>query len=366
MAKHAIASIAAGLLLACQPASGANTYTVTTLSPEGVTRWTHLNNAGAATGYLGGGGVVRSADGQLTPIPQLSGETATITAFGDNGAIGLARYDQGPPQGVLETGLWRNGIIEPLPHLRTTADGLGYGMVNRISNGGLLAGTATVNGGFYDDYGNLIPYTHAATFANGGVTDLGTLGGRSSTGYGINDSGTVVGYSTNAADARRAFIYRNGAMQDMGLPDNYLAFDINGSGLVLANSGTSAAGALLWYDGYTMPLTMPGFGFSDAAALNSRGDVVGRQFAPQELGQGFIYTLGEFRLLQELLEEPGWTIREAVDINDNGDILGVGCRGIDCSWVLLTAVPEPTTWGMLGAGLALTGLAARRRRLTRS
>jgi probable HAF family extracellular repeat protein len=363
MAKHAVA-LATFTLLLSGAASAAPSYSITTLSPDGTTRWTHLNNAGAATGYLGGRAYVRAADGQLTLIPQLSGQPSAITAFGDNGAVGLMRTEEGPPQNVQETGLWRNGVVEPLPTLRTTPDGLGYGVVNRISNNGLLAGTSAVNGGFYDDYGSLIPYTHAATFSNGQVHDLGTLGGNFSMGYGINDSGTVVGFSLDANDHRRSFIYRNGAMQDLGLADNYFAYDINNAGQVLVNSGTNAD-AVIWRDGVTTALSAPGYEYSSASAINNRGDVVGRLFAPGQFGQGFLYSDGDILLLAGLLDQSGWTIRDVTDINDNGAILGVGCQGNDCSWVLLTPVPEPATWSLLGAGLAVLGVAARRRHRSR-
>jgi probable HAF family extracellular repeat protein len=47
------------------------------------------------------------------------------------------------------------------------------------------------------------------------MTDLGTLGG-SSYAYGINDSGTIVGYSwTPNGDHPHAFVYLNGVMIDL-------------------------------------------------------------------------------------------------------------------------------------------------------
>jgi probable HAF family extracellular repeat protein len=47
------------------------------------------------------------------------------------------------------------------------------------------------------------------------VTDLGTLGGNFSAGYGINAPGQVTGYSATS-NAYHAFLYSNGSMQDLG------------------------------------------------------------------------------------------------------------------------------------------------------
>jgi probable HAF family extracellular repeat protein len=49
------------------------------------------------------------------------------------------------------------------------------------------------------------------------VTDLGTLGGATDYGYGLNSSGIVVGNSKIAGDQYpdHAFVY-NGTMQDLG------------------------------------------------------------------------------------------------------------------------------------------------------
>ncbi len=72
------------------------------------------------------------------------------------------------------------------------------------------------------------------------MIDLGTLGGGTSTAYGINQYGQIVGYSLTSSGAHVAFLYSNGQM-------------INLNNLVSA----------------------PGWGLADAYGINSQGDIVG-------------------------------------------------------------------------------------------
>jgi probable HAF family extracellular repeat protein len=48
---------------------------------------------------------------------------------------------------------------------------------------------------------------HAFLYANGTMTDMGTLGGSWSRAYGINCKGQVVGLAQNTANQDRAFLY---------------------------------------------------------------------------------------------------------------------------------------------------------------
>ncbi|MGH8319125.1 MAG: PEP-CTERM sorting domain-containing protein [Steroidobacteraceae bacterium] len=74
------------------------------------------------------------------------------------------------------------------------------------------------------------------------MTDLGTLGGSGSEGFGINDSGEVTGYSLTSGGFEDAFLYSNGTMQDLnsliGNADQYVTleegFGINDSGQIVA------------------------------------------------------------------------------------------------------------------------------------
>ena len=60
----------------------------------------------------------------------------------------------------------------------------------------------------------------------------------------------------------------------------------------------------------------------------------------------------------------GWALAAAVDINDNGWIVGYAHNSITGAEhaFLLTPVPEPETYAMFLAGLGLMGFMARRRK----
>ena len=93
------------------------------------------------------------------------------------------------------------------------------------------------------------------------ITDLGTLGRGSSFAEAINEQGWVVGYS-EAPDGRlRAFLWRNGIMEDLGLGVagfESVAWDINDRGQVAGTlefpeisggwPGTSVG--FIWEGGY--------------------------------------------------------------------------------------------------------------------
>ena len=83
-----------------------------------------------------------------------------------------------------------------------------------------------------------------------GVTDLGTLGGTSSTGYSINASGQVVGQASTASGDSHAFVYAAQAMGDLGVLSGGFQSQANGidaSGQVAGTSYSSGgAQAALW------------------------------------------------------------------------------------------------------------------------
>jgi probable HAF family extracellular repeat protein len=87
--------------------------------------------------------------------------------------------------------------------------------------------------GLYFNYTTQV--NRAFFWSNGALTELGTLGGPLSFGYGVNSSGQVVGLSSLPTPTQRAFIWQSGVMTNLGDPtgDSNLysaAFAINTAG----------------------------------------------------------------------------------------------------------------------------------------
>src|SRR5262249_14488101 len=115
---------------------------------------------------------------------------------------------------------------------------------------------------------------------NGQITPLGSLGSTSGfTGVAtaINDSGVAVGVSYLSSGVRHGFVYRNGAMGDLGSLGGYSgALSINSSGTAVGFSSDSPNGfgrAVIWANNSILDISN---GFeSQARGINDFGQVVG-------------------------------------------------------------------------------------------
>ena len=135
------------------------------------------------------------------------------------------------------------------------------------------------------------------------ITDLGTLGGERSYAYAVNNSGRVVGWSEDANDDIRAFLWENGIMHDLGTlgGERSEAWGINDLGQV-AGWSTLASGetrGFLWLPepAYGFPAGMNeldtlGGPFGWAYGINDLGQVIGVAYDSDELQHAFLFSNG--------------------------------------------------------------------------
>lgn len=165
-----------------------------------------------------------------------------------------------------------------------------------INNNGQITGRSAVSGKFH------------AFLKNPGedMTDLGTLGGDDSYSEDINDSGAVVGYSENAEEQTQAFVYT-------------------------ASNGMENLGT---FDGGTE---------SKAFGINNQGDIVGYSATDGgRLNRAFLSSEDTLYNLNDRIDPSlGWTLYDAQDINENGQICGYGKLGSASimGYILTPALP---------------------------
>ena len=228
-----------------------------------------------------------------------------------------------------------NGVITDLGVL----DGGTDSQALWISANGLIAGLS--QNGEFDPLVPGFPEVRGALWRNGEFVDLGTLeGGFESLANAVNNRGQVVGLALNTVPdpcsfvgfptQTRAFVWQNGAMQDLGTlggPDA-IAEQINDHGQIAGSSYTDsidpATGCpfvhpFLWQNGVMADIgTLGGTGF-EIRALNQRGQLVGlSSLAGDQTFHPFLWSKGQLTDLGTLGGDNG----ETMWINARGDIVG--------------------------------------------
>ncbi|MBN1341668.1 MAG: DUF3466 family protein [Phycisphaerae bacterium] len=246
--------------------------------------------------------------------------------------------------GYSEAFLYTSGSITTLGILPTGQGSEGWG----VNDSGKVVGKSKYQSGAFQR-------NHAVLWAGGTMTDLGVLGGLYSWAYDINNSDQIVGDSTTPTPGEtHAFLHSGGSMTDLGTlgGTNSNAYAINDSGEVTGKAMTAAGEwrAYLYSSGIMSGLgTLPGGTYSEGFGINGGGQIVGK--ATDDLGaeRAFLYSGGTMYNLNDLIDPgSGWVLVEARDINDEGWITGYGLYNGQTRGFLL--VPEPASVLLLALG----------------
>jgi probable HAF family extracellular repeat protein len=346
---------------------------------------------GALALFLGAGSRARAEFYTITDLGTFSGNTFfRPVGLNDSGQVVGTSYGASTGYHAF---LYSGG---KMVDLGLPAGSVPYG----INSSGQIVGTIN-----YD------PTSQAFLYSGGKFTVLGTFGGQSSYGYGINDSGQVVGgaqlkYTPSQSFLiTHPFVYSNGTMTGLG-PPNYYGYGvaINSSGQIVGSNGTGI-GSFLYSNGKmtALPLdqatainnlgqvvgsvnrlpfissngkaynlgTLPGYTFGTATGINDGGRVIGnlRQTVyATSPSQPFLWKGGPLIPLQSLLPpDSNWKLIEATAMNNRGQVAGWGYNPQgDARAFLITPpaeAPEPSSLVLLGMGAAsLAGYAWRKRK----
>lgn len=330
----------------------------------------------AAHGFLLCGPALSAAQSyEITDLGLLPGRRLT-EAFAINARSQVVGLADAPAAAFF----WEDGELIELGTLGGTL-AVAFGINNR----GEVVGGSTVAD----------RVVHGFVWCDGAFRDLGTLGGLNSVAYAINESGQVVGLAETAAggvhtflwqsrtgmidlgslslggdpnDTRprainnrgcivgeaedadgnqHGFLWERGAMIDLGTlgGSSSIATDINDGGVVVGYATTAdslESYAVRWMDGQIESLGTLGR-WSQARAVNNRGDVVGVSRSNDGLAHAFLWRGGVLRSLNDLIApESGWFLAYANDINDAGQIVGVGrIKGTNRAFLLTPTYAHP-------------------------
>ena len=246
---------------------------------------------------------------------------------------------------IAHTFVWKDGAKLDLGALTRGASSAG----NWISSNGLIAGYS--ENGEIDPLGGL-PEVRATLWAHGRIIDLGTLpeGGFESLANAVNAKGQVVGIASNEvpdpnpmtgpggphATQTRAFVWQDGAMQDLGTlgtGTDAQAILIDARGQVVgwsyvnsvpaSNCGFAlVTGSFIWDKQNGMrDLGNLGGTCTTASAMNNSGQVVGFSNLPGDvIVHGFLWDRG---LFQDLGGSLGGEGQGPFAMNEHGEAVGL-------------------------------------------
>jgi probable HAF family extracellular repeat protein len=289
-------------------------------------------------------------------------------AVNDSDAVSGSISDFFPQESVVpeDSFLYVNGTMTNIA-MGSTDGGFGSS-VGGINNLGVVVGSYDAGGTVTNPPAQDAATPRAFLYRNGQQFDIGTLGGRYSLGYGINNAGQVVGVSTTTTSINswQAYLYSNGRMQIIGGANsgNFYPSAINDNDWVtgtvtsspIVNNAADGDGyllppqgkAVLYVNGKLQYLgSVAGSTGSQGVSINNSGIIVGNLIGNIVTSDGvepgvtgaFAYACGQMFNLNDFVQG-GWKILSVGHINDAGQIAATGSRpGSNVAYALLLNPP---------------------------
>lgn len=195
----------------------------------------------------------------------------------------------------------------------------------------------------------------------------------------INNVGQEAGFVYKDGSGIKQAVLWNGTkptlLGSIGEGTSSVATDINDKGFAVGFSSVNKLDvkAVLWKGKKATVLKSLGGTVSKALGINDLGQIVGYSYTKGDAKKEAVMWDGSRIInlnsyLTSAEKASGWILQQATAINDNGSIIGqayntkTGKTNNAFEINAVAAVPEPTSSGMLLAGLGMIGLIALRRK----
>ena len=366
---HTIVSIRRGILLAAVLSLGCLVHAATAYE---------LIDLGVPVGYTGSAATAINSHGVVTVNAKLGGTTQAYYYDGGLHSITVAGATT-----TVASGLNDNGLFVGTANFSSPDPTLGYlynvntssittfaspffddGTGDRVNNNGIALGYAHLHspGGYIFESGTLTSLD----------SQTGYLGG-----YGeINHNNQVLASSSTL---QSYYVYDLGSGPLSGSTgllnwNLYTAGNFNDNatiaGFIQANKDLFLTTPSSNLNNSTTDKGKIGLGINSVSDINNFDSVVGSYDVDGTAIRPFLFSNNNFVDLNDVISAAlGWTLLDASGINDKGQIVGTGLAadGLEHAYLLnptLSPVPEPSVYGLAGAG-ALILAAWRRQRAKR-
>lgn len=264
------------------------------------------------------GGGFRWQDGTLTDLSSIGGPDSAVVDINDDGQVLVTAGDGGGGTEGWRDFLWNDGVATEI-----NVPGKDYFSRIDINNSGqVLLGVVTED-----------EHRRAMLWEDGSLSDLGEY-----TAFNINDLGQIA-----LCTEEGLFLWEEGETTKLldGWQDGgYLVWDMNDSGQMvgqISHPDYFHGHPFFYADGRVTDLYPSGTGAAVVHAVNNIGQAVG--CIDSTNGGAVLWENGQTYHLNELMPaDSGWQLSIGYDINDSGQIVGDGMLNGKPAGFLLTPV----------------------------